>query len=302
MTQTATPLPVQFGGLLGGIYRLEEGVGESAVGSLVRARHVRLNHAVNVLFMPGNDGIAYDEVERVARDLARLENPFFVRMLDVGRAEDGTPYCVLEHVQGESLAARVARLGPLPQPSVKQVLTQVACALAEAHEKGVIHGNLNASNLLWTELPNGDPFIRLVDFGLEALTSQKRQNRNVGLASAPYRAPELIRQASADARTDIWSFGVTAYFLLSGAYPFAGETPADTFVAILSSAPEELDADISVSRTLRALVYRCLRKSPEERPQSMLELATAVYGGDEPADDGVTGEPTRPSQPLLWRR
>lgn len=300
-------MPVPLGSTLGGTYRIEEVLEESAVGAVVRARHVRLNHFVTLLFMASADGAFTDgafneEVERAARAAARLENPSFVRILDVDRVDDNTPFWVLEHVPAESLSARVARLGPLPQTSVRLIIKQVACAMAEAHEKGVIHGELNANSLLWTELPNGEPFIRVMDVGVHALAIRHRKNRKALNDSAPYRAPELIRQASADARTDIWSLGVTAFFLLSGAYPFAGETPADTLVSILSSAPEELDAEISVSRALRALVYRCLRKFPEERPQSMLELATAVYAVDDAADSSAMGEPTRSSQPPLWRR
>jgi serine/threonine protein kinase len=309
VTQTANRLPVPLGTVLQGTYRLEEVVGGGGMGTVVRARHLRLNHTVAIKFVltskAPSEGIE-KRFEREAHGAAQLKSPFVVRTLDFDRLEDGTPYLVLEHLEGESLTERVVRLGPLPQAQVKVVLKQVACAMIEAHQQGLVHRDLSANNLFFTELPNGDPFVRVLDFGLAKLAVSPNQyettNRNVLLGSPPYMAPELIRRGTADARTDIWSLGVAAYFMLSGSYPFVGESPADTFVAILSTPPEELDAHISVSRALRALVYRCLRKEPAERPQTMIELCNAVQGGDSPAEIMASADETRDLTHAVWRK
>lgn len=279
------------------------------MGTVVRARHLRLNQAVAIKFLLANrsmsDG-AGKRFEREAHGAAQLKSPFVVRTLDFDHLEDGTPYLVLEHLEGESIQQRVARQGPLPQAQVKVILKQVACAMIEAHQQGLIHRDLSANNLFFTELPSGEPFVRVLDFGLAKLAASPNQyetsNRNVLLGSPPYMAPELIRRGTADARTDIWSLGVAVYYMLSGTYPFSGESPADTFVAILSTPPEELDANVVVSRTLRSLVYRCLRKDPAERPQTMNELCNAILAGDGPVEMIASGDETRDVTHAAWRR
>lgn len=308
MTPTVSRLPVPLGSVLQGTYRLEEVVGSGGMGTVVRARHLRLNHAVAIKFVT-NKAMSESVVKRFEREAhgaAQLKSPFVVRTLDFDCLEDGTPYLVLEHLEGESIHDRVARLGPMPQAQVKVILKQVACAMIEAHQQGLIHRDLSANNLFFTELPNGEPFVRVLDFGLAKLAVSpnhyETSNRNVLLGSPPYMAPELIRRGTADTRTDIWSLGVAAYYMLSGSYPFTGESPADTFVAILSTPPEELDAHISVSRALRALVYRCLRKDPGERPQNMSELCNAVQAGDSPAEIMASGDETRDLTHAAWRR
>lgn len=279
------------------------------MGTVVRARHLRLNHAVAIKFLLANKTMSESAIKRFEREAhgaARLKSPFVVRTLDFDRLEDGTPYLVLEHLEGESLHQRVGSSGPLSQAAVKVILKQVACAMTEAHEQGLIHRDLSASNLFYTELPTGEPFVRVLDFGLAKLAvspnGYETSNRNMLLGSPPYMAPELIRRGSADARTDIWSLGVAAYYMLSGTYPFVGDSPADTFVAILSTPPEELDADIPLSRALRALVYRCLRKEPAERPQTMGEVCNAIQAGDNPVEFLASGDETRDLTHAAWRK
>jgi serine/threonine protein kinase len=294
---------------LQGSYRLEEVLGAGGMGMVVRARHTRLNHSVAIKFLLANKDTSEHEVlrfEREAHGAAQLRSPFVVRTLDFDRLQDGTPFLVLEYVEGESVHDRVARLGPLPQAQVKLILKQVACAMTEAHQHGLVHRDLSANNLFYTQLPNGEPFVRVLDFGLAKLDGSPNQyetsNRNVLLGSPPYMAPELIRRGTADARTDIWSLGVAAYYMLSATFPFSGESPADTFVAILSTPPEELDAQISVSRALRALVYRCLRKEAGERPQTMIELCNAVQAGDNPAEMMTPVDEARDITHPAWRK
>jgi serine/threonine-protein kinase len=241
---------------------------------------------------------AGDSIERFKREIqlaAKLQQANIVPLLAAGDA-DGLPYYVMPYVRGESLRARLARDGELPVAESIGILREVARALADAHEHGVVHRDIKPDNVL---LSGGSAVV--TDFGVaKALTAASGgeavdiTDLGMALGTPAYMSPE---QASADPhvdhRADIYALGCMAYELLTGQTPFAGRTPAATLAAHVSERPDSIERRrASVPPGLAALVARCLEKRPSDRPQSAQEVLHALdalatpSGGTAPATRG----------------
>lgn len=200
-----------------------EFVGQGGMGAVYRARQVSLDRvvAVKLLAAPEAGKLAdfAARFETEARAMARLAHPNVVAVHDFGTG-GGQPNLVMEFVEGEDLATRLARSGPLPPEEARRIALAVAGALAYAHGEGVIHRDLKPSNILLGR----DGRVRLADFGLAKIEERGRRPSltlsNTSMGSLDYAAPEVIeRPATADARADLYSLGVVLYEMLTGAVP-----------------------------------------------------------------------------------
>jgi Tol biopolymer transport system component len=272
-------MPLAAGNRLGP-YEIVAPLGAGGMGEVYRARDTRLGRDVAVKVLPerlAHDAEALERFEREARAVAALSHPNLIALHDFVR-QDTTAYAVTELLAGETLRARLIS-GPLPVRRAIDYATQVAQGLAAAHEKGIVHRDLKPENLFVT----GDGRVKILDFGLArrtALTTgddtssptvTHHTEPGVLLGTVAYMAPEQVRGRVADARSDIFAFGVVLYEMLSGRRPFRRETAAETMAAILTEDPPDLSAEVPAG--LAQIVDHCLAKDPAARVSSARDLA-----------------------------
>jgi eukaryotic-like serine/threonine-protein kinase len=268
-----------------GPYEITSPIGAGGMGEVYRARDTRLDRTVAIKVLPASTASDADcraRFEREAKTIAGLNHPHICTLHDVGDY-DGSMFLVMEHVAGETLAARL-REGPLRLEQALTVATEIADALAAAHRQGIIHRDLKPGNVMLTRAG-----AKLLDFGLAKLrlapsvpslaaaslsTAEPVGDRNLVLGTVPYMAPEQLEGKEADARSDIFSFGAMLYEMVTGKRPFEGASQVSVMSAILSSEPPPLSAvRPGTAPGLDRLVRRCLAKDPDARWQSASDLA-----------------------------
>jgi WD40 repeat protein len=269
-----------------GPYEIQSLLGAGGMGEVYRARDTRLGRDVALKVLHGDvvgDPDRLRRFEQEARAVAALNHPNILTVHDVG-TQDGAPYVVAELLEGQSLREVVLQRAPT-QRQVLQWAAQTAQGLSAAHQKGVVHRDIKPENLFLT----ADGRIKILDFGLakriEAAPASTRDMTAAGdptktgtvMGTVAYMSPEQAQGWPVDARTDIFSFGVVLYELLSGRHPFRRETAAGTIAAILQETPLALSAtDASIPRALDGIVSRCLEKRREERFQGAHDLGLAL--------------------------
>ncbi len=270
-----------------GHYEIVGLLGAGGMGEVYRARDPRLGRdvAIKVIaFDVGADPDRQRRFEQEARTVAAINHPNILSVHDVG-SEAGSPYLVLELLEGESLGQQMRR-ERLPVRKALEIAVQIARGLAAAHQRGVVHRDVKPDNVFVTK----DGGAKLLDFGLAKLvlgeegvvetenSTLSRSTQPGALLGTPgYMSPEQIRGQAADARSDIFSFGVVLYELLTAQRPFRKETLAETMAAILNEdPPPPASLDATVAPALDRIVLRCLEKKPEERFHSAHDLALAL--------------------------
>ncbi len=274
---------IAISAVIGGRFRIDHVLGVGGMGFVVAATHVELGHRVAIKFMRDEQLASAAIVERFmreARAAAQLRTEHVCRVLDVARLPRGTPYIVMELLEGSDLARFVGREA-LAAPVAVEYVMQACVALAEAHAAGIVHRDLKPGNLFVTRRADGGPLVKVLDFGIAKAISDSDASltrTRVTLGSPGYMSPEQIESArDVDARTDIWALGVTLYQLLSGRLPFRGPNATETAIKIASDPPDPIE----VAPGLRAVVLRCLEKSPAQRYPDVVALARDLvpFGG-----------------------
>jgi WD40 repeat protein len=255
------------------------------MGEVYRGRDPRLGREVAVKVLP--EGVAGDadrlrRFEREARAVAALNHPNILTVYDVGTHE-GVPYVVMELLEGETLQELAGRRAPT-QRQVLGFAVQAAQGLDAAHQKGIVHRDLKPANVFVTR----EGRVKVLDFGLAKLIQGDALDTQGETASRPtgpgevfgtvaYMSPEQARAGPVDHRSDIFSFGVVLYELLSGKHPFLKETTVGTLTAIVEETPAELSSlSRGVSPALSGIVGRCLEKDREQRFRSAHDLALSL--------------------------
>ncbi len=267
-----------------GPYEILAPIGAGGMGEVYKARDTRLGRDVAVKALAARFA-ADDEMrarfEREARTISQISHPNICAIFDVG-SHEGTSYLVMELLEGESLADRLAR-GPLALSQALRIGKEVCAALSAAHRKGVVHRDLKPANIF---LSNAGT--KLLDFGLAKLrerveageVSQLRTEeaspltgKGTVLGTLAYMAPEQLEGRPADARTDLFAFGSVLFEMVTGKRPFTGDTSTAVITSILTGEPPTVSAfrPLSPSALDRA-VRTCLAKDPEERWQSATDL------------------------------
>jgi serine/threonine protein kinase/Flp pilus assembly protein TadD len=262
---------------LGASYTLERELGGGGMSRVFVAEDTALGRSVVVKVLPPDmaSGVSIERFKREISLAARLQHPHIVPLLSAGET-GGLPYLTMPLVEGESLRARLARGQEIPVKEAVHLLREVASALAYAHRKGVIHRDIKPENVLITE-----QHAMVTDFGVAKAISAATQADadgltavGVALGTPAYMAPEQVAgDPGADHRADIYAFGVIAYELLAGRAPFAGRTAQALMAAHVIETPEAIgNHRVGIPAELRALVMRCLEKSPDNRPQSAEDI------------------------------
>jgi serine/threonine protein kinase len=267
-----------------GQYSLEEKIGEGGMGEIYRAHHAMLRRPTAVKLLLGDGSEAQlKRFEKEVQLTARLTHPNTISIYDYGRTPDGLFYYAMELLDGLTLEQLVERYGPLPPGRVIHLLRQVCGALSEAHGVGLIHRDIKPANIFVCRRGDIPDFVKVLDFGLVRELRQDQASShstlNAVVGTPLYMPPEaIVSPNGVDARADLYGLGGVAYFLATGAPPFAGQTVVEVCAHHLHSQPAPPSERGSVPPDLEAIILACLAKLPEARPQSARQLAEALAG------------------------
>lgn len=258
-----------------GRYKILETLGTGAYSRVVRAHDPLIDRLVAIkLFSPQlASGDARTHFLREARVVGKLSHPSIINVHDMGIEESShTPYLVMEYVEGQPLDKIIAK-GSVPYPTACEYAGHVALALAVAHRRAVIHGDIKPANILITT----ENRVKLTDFGMARLASHHGNDFSVRGTPA-YWCPEQILGRAQDARSDIFSLGVVLYEMLAGVNPFGGDSIPTVCNRVLSSSPlPPSHSNPSIPAALDAIVTSCLVKEPTLRMSNAEALSEQLF-------------------------
>ncbi len=298
--------PGLAGRVLGGRYRLRSRLAAGGMGAVWAAEDAVLGREVAVKVLGealAGDRLAALRLRREARAAGRLVHPAIARVLDLGE-DGGRPYLVMELLHGESLAARLARAGPLAPAEAVRVVAAAADALEVAHRAGIVHRDVKPGNVFVT----GGGDVKLLDFGIASAADETALTGGDLLGTAAYLAPERVLGHDATPAADVYALGVLLYELLAGRPPFAGDSGPALAMAHVHARPTPLGAVAPrVPPALAAACEHAMAKDPAARPPSAAALAallrSTVTAGPSPRQPGPadagTATPVHPPAPTL---
>jgi len=270
-----------------GQYYLKERLGAGGMGEVYLAEHRLLKRPCAIkLIRPGSqvDPAAIARFEREVRTTAKLSHWNTVNIFDYGHTDDGTFYYVMEYLRGMSLAELVRKHGPLPPARAIHLLRQTCRALQEAHAAGLVHRYIKPANLFAARLGGMHDVAKLLDFGLvrhKANGENPEQSQAGTISGSPlYMAPEqALAPDDPDPRSDIYSLGATAYYLLTGKAPFDRKTIVEVMIAhSRDPVPPPSQIRHEIPSDLEQVVLKCLAKKPDDRFPDALSLEQALAG------------------------
>jgi serine/threonine protein kinase/Tol biopolymer transport system component len=268
-------------GTLLGPYRILRALGSGGMGTVYQAEDTRLRRKVAIKLLrscaASKPGMR-QRFKREAQAISALNHPHICALHDIG-SQDGADYLVMEHLEGETLAARL-RKGALPFPAAIAIAAQVADALGAAHGKGIVHRDLKPENIMLTA---AGP--KILDFGLAKVVAepvvsgastvtqtQPLTTKGSIIGTLPYMAPEQVEGRGCDNRTDIFAFGLVLYEMLAGRRAFAQNTKAGLIAAVIASDPDLGPIRTAANPQFERLLRGCLEKEPAKRWQSILDV------------------------------
>lgn len=296
MTTDTIPDPL-LGDVLDGRYRFERLIGRGGMGRVFRAEHIGLGRAVAIKVLDpavGNDDDARRRFEREATITARLRHPNCVGVTDFGQLPDGSPYLVMDLVEGQTLDDLLADTPRLPVERAVHVMRHVLRGLGHAHAQGLVHRDLKPCNIMLVTEGADRDFARILDFGLARLTAAGDSDRitrtGIVCGTPRYMSPEQAQDRALDPRTDLYAASVIFFEMLAGRTPFH----ADEALRILTmhlKDPVPAIADVApgvvVPRALEELVCRGLAKAPADRPATAEEYLAALDAALAPANPTI---------------
>lgn len=304
-------IPVRVGDVVAGKYRVERVLGAGGMGCVVAARHLELEQRVALkLVRPDAGEVATgSRLLLEAKASVKLRGEHVARVFDVGRLPDGSPFLVMEYLEGHDLGALVAQSGPIPPARAALYLRHACEGVAEAHAAGIIHRDLKPQNMFLTQRLDGSPCVKVLDFGISKMRGTehaKVTGADVIVGSPWYMAPEQMTGREVDARSDVWALGVSLYEICTGRCPYGEPTVAELYAQIVAGPPPPPSQFVpGFPEDLSRVILRCLARNPAARYPSVVELGRALDGcvqGGAPflaIDDAQVA--TRPHAPVPRR-
>ena len=296
---------VRAGDLLAGKYRVEKILGVGGMGVVVAAHHVDLDSRVAIKFLRPALLSNQEAVERFAREAraaVKINSEYVARVTDVGTLESGSPYMVIEYLEGGDLAGWLKLWGPLPIDQAVDFVLQTCIAVADAHVLGIVHRDLKPANLFCVRRSDGQLSIKVLDFGISKVTDVDPSSGGMSMTTTSammgspfYMSPEQMRSSrNVDARADIWALGIVLCELITGTMAFTAESVTDLAIKVANEQPPRLrSARSNIPPGLEAVIFKCLEKDRTRRYRNVAELAVALlpYGSSQAraSVDRVTG-------------
>ncbi len=288
MANSSARAVLDVGSVIADTYTIEALLGRGGMGAVFLASHKRLagkHVAIKILHTDLADADIVARFKREAEIAAKLNHPNIVGVIDYNITPDGTPYLVLDYLEGETLAARIAR-GPMPLDQVLSIVRQVGSALAAAHRAGIVHRDLKPQNifLVPTEVAGREVEIaKVLDFGISKIRGSQtvKTQDSVLLGTPQYMAPEqaMGQHASVDDRTDVFALGAIIYEMLSGQPAFPGASIPEVVFKVVYEQPAPLAAQVpSVPPAIVSAVMQAMAKPAEERFASVAGFVEALTG------------------------
>ncbi|MCL2449104.1 MAG: protein kinase [Polyangiaceae bacterium] len=294
-------LPIREGEIIAGRYRIDRVLGVGGMGVVVAAEHTQLRQRVAIKFLlpdaePGTGAV--ERFMREAQAAARIQSEHVARVLDVATLNDSVPYIVLEFLEGHDLSKVLAERGPLPLEDAVGYILQACEGVAEAHAAGIVHRDLKPSNLFVCDRGGGRTVVKVLDFGISKSLSNRAgegqlelTRTHAALGSPLYMSPEQMSSAKhVDARTDVWSLGVTLFELVCARTPFVADSITELVAKVLNEQPALIqEFRPNLPPEFSGAVARALEKDRSRRYGSVAELAAAIapFG---PCDASVSVE------------
>jgi len=278
-------------------YRILSRIESDGPGELYRAEDQRLKRTVALRILPDaftRDLETREECLRDVRTASSLDHPNICAVAEIAETDDGRIVVAMVCYDGETLREKLHR-GPFSVEMAIAVARQLTEGLAAAHDHAFVHGHLNPSNIMVT----GDGVVKMLDFGLPHAAAYVQEStpdpsRQTGAGKPEYRSPEQLRRELPDERSDIWTFGVLLYEMLTGIMPFRGsQLPGRMATIVAEDLPEAGMVRAEVPGSLSHLCKHCLSIDPQLRPQSMSDVQSLL--GHWPFEVTAGGQP-------LWNR
>lgn len=277
----ALPLP---GDVIGGKYVVEGKLSAGGMGVILKARHPALEQSVALKILQVDVAPTPTAIERFAREAraaAKIRGEHVVHIYDVGTLDNGTPFIVMELLEGSDLGTVLTARGQLEVAEVADYVVQTCQALAQAHKLGIVHRDLKPQNVFITLRPDGTPLVKLLDFGISKLPTSDGADLTTTqamLGTPSYMSPEqLLSAKDVDGRSDIWSLGVLMYRMLAGSPPFHADSMPELCARILATPASPLATKrANLPEEIQRIVHACLEVRAEDRFQTVAELAGAL--------------------------
>lgn len=273
-------------------YLILEVLGRGGMGVVYKARHEMMERTVAIkMLLPqlvADEGAAA-RFRREAMASSKLKHSNIISLHDYGRTEDGTPYLVMDYIEGESLSDVLKRENQLGTMRSAHIFQQVCDALAHAHEQGIIHRDLKPGNIMLMQTEEERDFVKVVDFGIAKIyesddshDGQKLTSTGELFGSPVYMSPEQCGGYELDVRSDIYSLGCVMYETLTGKLPCVGKTVLETISKQLTRPAanfSEARADLYIPEWMERVVMKALEKEPAKRQQTMQEVRQEIITG-----------------------
>jgi serine/threonine-protein kinase len=278
--------PVEKGQILAGKYRVERVLGEGGMGVVVAATDTQLERMVAIKFLLpeyAEHGEAGMRFMREARAAVKIQSEHIARVIDVNEMDNGSPYMVMEYLQGGDLSQVLEKTGPMPVEDAVSYVIQACDAIAEAHSYGIVHRDLKPANLFLAKQADGSSKVKVLDFGISKNTfgaadgTDPSLTRTSSMMGSPlYMSPEQMRSTKdVDSRTDVWALGVILYELLTARLPFDANSIPELSAKILLEDPDPITR-VDVPKALQKAIERSLEKKAVDRFPSVAEFSIAI--------------------------
>jgi serine/threonine protein kinase len=265
-----------------GRYHVLRALGEGGMGQVFLAMQIAMEREVALKVMRpqlASDAKAVERFYREARNASKVSHPNVAQVIEFGPAEDGLLFMAMEYIQGESLSAELTRTPILQPMRVVDIVRQVADGLQAVHDAGITHRDLKPDNIMLRRNRAGGEIVKVVDFGIAKIDADQAQHvttTGVVIGTPAYMSPEQLRGLTADHRSDVYSLGLVAFKMLTGAQPFAEITGLESIASRLTDQPRRL-ADANQGRNwgaeLEGVIARVLANDLDARYQNATEFA-----------------------------